>query len=155
MNNGNTGDFDLSLIDPAALQEVQVVYGIAPSSLIGPNTIGGGVNIVTLQPSSTPHALAARSSAARTARTAEPLQSTGTDGRFGYAFSLHAVSSSGSVNQSVLAPPAGPIAPPPTIRASRTSAVTLRATRCSPSCAISSAATTATDICSSTFAIRT
>ncbi|MFY9664697.1 MAG: TonB-dependent receptor, partial [Candidatus Cybelea sp.] len=36
MNNGNTGDFDLSLLDPAALQEVQVLYGIAPSSLIGP-----------------------------------------------------------------------------------------------------------------------
>ncbi|MGA7202087.1 MAG: carboxypeptidase regulatory-like domain-containing protein, partial [Candidatus Cybelea sp.] len=30
MNNGNTGDFDVSLLDPAALQEVQLVYGIAP-----------------------------------------------------------------------------------------------------------------------------
>ncbi len=48
MNNGNTGDFDLSLLDPAALQEVQVLYGIAPSSLIGPNMIGGGINILTL-----------------------------------------------------------------------------------------------------------
>ena len=57
MNNGNTGDFDLSLLDPAALQAVQVVYGIAPSSLIGPNTIGGGINILTLEPTIAPHSL--------------------------------------------------------------------------------------------------
>jgi hypothetical protein len=57
VNNGNTGDFDLSLVDPAALQDVQIIYGIAPSSLIGPNTIGGGINILTLEPSSAPHSL--------------------------------------------------------------------------------------------------
>ena len=30
VNNGGTGDFDLSLLDPAALQEVQLLYGISP-----------------------------------------------------------------------------------------------------------------------------
>jgi outer membrane receptor protein involved in Fe transport len=106
MNNGNTGDFDLSLIDPAALEEVQIVYGIAPSSLIGPNTIGGGVNIVTLQPTITPTGLL-RFFGGSYGTFGGTAQSTGTDGRWGYAFSLHGVSSLGSVNQSVLAPPAG------------------------------------------------
>lgn len=110
MNNGNTGDFDLSLVDPAALQEVQVVYGIAPSSLIGPNTIGGGVNIVTLQPTSTPTGLL-RFFGGTYGTFGGTAQSTGSDGRWGYAFSLHGVGSSGSVNQSILAPPPG-VSPP-------------------------------------------
>ena len=53
VNNGNTGDFDTSLMDPAALQDVQLVYGIAPSSLVEPNTIGGAINVQTLQPTLT------------------------------------------------------------------------------------------------------
>lgn len=102
-NNGNTGTFDLSLIDPAALQDVQLVYGISPSSLIGPNTIGGGINIVTLQPTSTPHSLL-RIFGGTYGDFGSTIQSTGSDGRFGYAFSLHGVTSDGSVNQTILAP---------------------------------------------------
>ncbi len=107
VNNGNTGDFDLSLIDPAALQEVQVIYGIAPSSLIGPNTIGGGVNIVTLQPTLTPHSLM-RIFGGSYGTFGETLQSTGTDERFGYAVSLHSTTSLGSVNKTILAPSVAP-----------------------------------------------
>ncbi len=106
MNNGNTGDFDLSLLDPAALQEVQVLYGIAPSSLIGPNTIGGGVNILTLSPTIAPHSLM-RAFGGSFGTYGATIQTTGTDDRFGYAFSLHGTSSSGSVNQTILAPPPG------------------------------------------------
>ncbi len=105
VNNGNTGDFDLSLLDPAALQDVQVVYGISPSSLIGPNTIGGGINIVTLQPTATPHSLM-RIFGGSYGTFGETLQTTGTGDRFGYAVSLHNANSSGSVNQTILAPPA-------------------------------------------------
>ncbi|MBV9718814.1 MAG: TonB-dependent receptor [Candidatus Eremiobacteraeota bacterium] len=110
MNNGNTGDFDLSLLDPAALQEVQVLYGIAPSSLIGPNTIGGGINILTLQPTIAPQSLL-RIFGGSYGTYGETIQTTGTDDRIGYAFSLHATSSAGSVNQTILAPPPG-VAPP-------------------------------------------
>ncbi len=110
MNNGNTGDFDLSLLDPAALQEVQVLYGIAPSSLIGPNTIGGGINILTLQPTIAPHSLM-RIFGGSFGSFGETIQTTGTDDRFGYAVSIHGATSSGSVNQFVLAPPPG-VAPP-------------------------------------------
>ncbi len=106
VDNGNTGDFDLSLLDPAALQEVQVLYGIAPSSLIGPNTIGGGINILTLQPTIAPHSLI-RVFGGSYGTFGETIQTTGTDDRFGYAFSLHGTTSSGSVNQTVLAPSSG------------------------------------------------
>ena len=110
VNNGNTGDFDLSLLDPAALQDVQLVYGISPSSLLGPNTIGGAVNVLTLQPTVTPHALL-RVFGGSYGSFGETAQATGSDGRFGYAFSLHGATSLGSVNQTVLAP-SPPVAAP-------------------------------------------
>ena len=106
VNNGNTGDFDLSLLDPAALQEVQVLYGIAPSSLIGPNQIGGGINIVSLQPTISPHSLL-RIFGGSYGTYGETIQTTGTADRLGYAVSLHATSSQGSVNQTIFAPPPG------------------------------------------------
>ncbi|HTA40391.1 MAG TPA: TonB-dependent receptor, partial [Candidatus Acidoferrales bacterium] len=102
VNNGNTGDFDLSLIDPAALQSVQLVYGISPSSLVGPDTLGGAINILTLEPTTTPHALL-RGFGGSFGSFGETIQATGSSQRFGYAFSLHRATSSGQVNQSVLA----------------------------------------------------
>lgn len=110
-NNGNTGDFDLSLLDPAALQEVQVLYGIAPSSLIGPNMIGGGINILTLQPTIAPQGLI-RLFGGTFGTFGETVQATGTDDRLGYALSLHGTTSNGAVNQTIIAPSAG--AEPPT-----------------------------------------
>jgi outer membrane receptor protein involved in Fe transport len=104
VNNGNTGDFDLSLIDPAALQAVQLIYGISPSSLVGPNTLGGAINILTLEPTTTDHFLL-RGFGGSFGSFGETLQGTGSSGRWGYAFSLHRATSSGEVNQSVLAPP--------------------------------------------------
>ena len=94
VNNGTTGDFDLSLVDPAALQAVQVIYGISPSSLIGPNTIGGGVNILSLEPTTRPHSLI-RLFGGSYDTFGQTLQTTGTSGRLGYAFSFHNASSSG------------------------------------------------------------
>jgi outer membrane receptor protein involved in Fe transport len=109
-NNGNTGDFDVSLLDPAALQEVQVLYGIAPSSLMGPNQIGGGLNILTLQPTIAPQGLI-RIFGGNLGSFGSTIQATGTDQRWGYALSLHGATSMGFVNTTILAPPAG-IAPP-------------------------------------------
>ena len=88
----------------------RLVYGIAPSSLIGPNTIGGGVNIVTLEPTNTDHTLM-RIFGGSYGTFGETLQSTGSDKRFGYAVSLHGTTSSGSVNQTILAP-LNAVAPP-------------------------------------------
>jgi outer membrane receptor protein involved in Fe transport len=100
VNNGNTGDFDLSLIDPAAMQDVQLVYGISPSSLVGPNTLGGAINILTLEPTTTPQGFV-RGFGGSFDSFGETLQSTGTSGALGYAVSLHRATSAGSVNQSV------------------------------------------------------
>ncbi|HTU80624.1 MAG TPA: TonB-dependent receptor, partial [Candidatus Acidoferrales bacterium] len=97
INNGNTGDFDLSLLDPSVLQNVQVVYGIAPSSLFGPNTLGGAMNVVTLEPTTQPHALV-RLAAGSYNTFGGTIDATGTDERFGYAFSLHRLTSGGQLN---------------------------------------------------------
>ncbi len=101
VNNGNTGDFDLSLMDPADLQSAQVVYGVAPSSLFGPNTLGGAVNLRTLEPTVTQHVLA-RFTAGSFDSFAETLQATGTQGRLGYALSYHRTTSGGEVDDYTL-----------------------------------------------------
>jgi outer membrane cobalamin receptor len=94
VNNGSTGDFDLSLLDPADLVSTQVLYGIAPSSLFGPNTLGGALNVRTLEPTSTPHFLE-RFTAGTFGTFGETLQATGTADRLGYAFSVHRLTSEG------------------------------------------------------------
>jgi outer membrane receptor for ferrienterochelin and colicin len=97
INSGNTGDFDLSLLDPAQLQSVEVVYGIAPSSLFGPNTLGGALNVRTLEPTTTPQTLV-RFSSGSYDTFMQTIQATGTDNRWGYAFSLHRYTSGGQLD---------------------------------------------------------
>ena len=101
VNNGNTGDFDLSLLDPADYGTIELVKGISPSSLVGPDTIDGAINIRTLEPTTTPQGLL-RFSAGSFNSFAETMQSTGTFGRLGYALSLHRATSAGEVNQTIL-----------------------------------------------------
>jgi outer membrane receptor protein involved in Fe transport len=101
VNNGNTGDFDLSLLDPADLQSAQVVYGVAPSALFGPNTLGGAVNVSTLEPTLQPHVLE-RFTAGSYDSYAETLQATGTDARLGYAVSYHRTTSGGELDNYAL-----------------------------------------------------
>jgi outer membrane cobalamin receptor len=97
VNNGSTGDFDLSLLDPADLQSAQVLYGIAPSSLFGPNTLGGALNVRTIEPTAQPSFLQ-RFSAGSYGTFGETLQATGTaNDRLGYAFSFHRLTSAGDV----------------------------------------------------------
>ncbi|HUA09162.1 MAG TPA: TonB-dependent receptor [Candidatus Acidoferrales bacterium] len=98
VNNGNTGDFDLSLLDPADLQDAQIVYGIAPSSLYGPNTLGGALNVVTLQPTAQAHTLV-RFGAGSFGTESGTLAATGSDQRFGYAFSFHRYDSGGQLDE--------------------------------------------------------
>jgi outer membrane receptor protein involved in Fe transport len=101
VNTGNTGDFDLSLLDPADYVGVELVKGIAPSSLVGPDTIDGAINIRTLEPTTDPHGTARISFGSFNA-LAETLNYTGTDDRLGYAFSLHRTTTDGETNQTVL-----------------------------------------------------
>ncbi|HET9342350.1 MAG TPA: TonB-dependent receptor [Candidatus Eremiobacteraceae bacterium] len=88
VNNSNTGDFDLELMDPAEYSSVQVVYGIGPSSLVGANTQGGAINFRTIEPTTEDHGLL-RFTAGSFGTFGETAQATGTDGQFGYALSWH------------------------------------------------------------------
>jgi outer membrane receptor protein involved in Fe transport len=97
VNNGSTGDFDLSLLDPADLQSVQVIYGIAPSALYGPNTLGGALNVLTLEPTTQPRTTL-RFSGGSYDTFGETLDTTGTVDRLGYAFSYHRVTSGGQLD---------------------------------------------------------
>jgi outer membrane cobalamin receptor len=94
VNNGSTGDFDLSLLDPADLTSSQVVYGIAPSALFGPNTLGGALNVRTLEPTTGPQFLE-RFTVGTFDTFGETLQATGSENRLGYAFSFHRLTSGG------------------------------------------------------------
>lgn len=102
VNSGGTGSFDLSLVDPAELAGVQLVYGIGPSSLVGPNTIDGAINVRTLDPTAQGAGLI-RLSVGSYGAFGETLQATGSAARLGYAFSVHRTTSQGEVNgQSIL-----------------------------------------------------
>lgn len=101
INNGNTGDFDLSLLDPADYSSIELVRGISPSSLVGPDTIDGAINIRTIEPTLDPHGLL-RFNYGSFAGFASSLQTTGTvDGRLGYVLSLHRQGTDGEVNENV------------------------------------------------------
>jgi len=110
VNNGSTGDFDLSLLDPADLVSSQVVYGIAPSSLFGPNTLGGALNVRTLEPTTEPHFLE-RLTAGTFDTFGETLQATGTEDRLGYAFSFHRLTSGGDQDETPYPNAAGGFSP--------------------------------------------
>lgn len=100
VNGGATGTFDLSLLDLATFSGVQLIYGIAPSSLIGPNTIGGVINLRTLDPTSDARYLV-RASFGSFGTAAQTVQATGSRDRIGYAFALHHTYAAGEVNQYV------------------------------------------------------
>jgi outer membrane receptor protein involved in Fe transport len=97
VNNSNTGDFDLSLLDPSEFQNLQVVYGIGPSSLVGANTQGGAINFRTIDPTPQQQGLL-RFSAGSFDTFGETLQTTGTEERLGYALSYHRYTTAGEVN---------------------------------------------------------
>ena len=97
VNNGSTGDYDLSLLDPADLQNVQVIYGIAPSSLVGPDTLGGAINIRTLEPTTSAQGLL-RLTFGSYDTTGQTIQATGTDEGLGYALSYHRLTSAGELD---------------------------------------------------------
>lgn len=96
VNNGNAGAFDVSLLDPADLQSVQIAYGIAPTSLFGPDTLGGAVNIQTLEPTQIAQSLF-RVSAGSYGTFGQTAQTTGTSGNVGYAVSIHRTTSGGEI----------------------------------------------------------
>ena len=96
INTGATGTFDLSLIDPAILDEVELIYGIAPTSLVGPDTIGGSVNVRTMEPTTLPRALL-RASYGSYDSTAAIAEATGTANGLGYVAAVDSYATAGDV----------------------------------------------------------
>jgi outer membrane receptor protein involved in Fe transport len=96
MNSANVGDFDLETLDPSMLSNVQVVYGIGPSSLGGANTQGGAVNFRTVEPTAHDAGLL-RVSFGSFGTSSAAAQATGTSDRLGYAFAWHRYNTDGAV----------------------------------------------------------
>ena len=111
MNNANTGDFDLELLDPAMFSSIQVVYGVGPASLAGANTQGGTIDFHTLEPTAQDHGLL-RLSAGSFGTSAYTLQATGTaSDRLGYALSFHHYYSAGAVDDYLVSFRPDPVSP--------------------------------------------
>ncbi len=87
LNDGNTGDLDLSRFPVAAFAAVDVTEGLGPEDSNGSNTFGGAINFVSLQPTLTPH-FNFSGSVGSFGQSELWLNATGTHGRLGYAFAL-------------------------------------------------------------------
>ncbi len=112
LNDGNTGDLDLSRLPVAAFSAVDVSEGLGPGDRMTSNTIGGVVDLVSLQPTLQPHAAVSLSSGSF-GRSEAWTNATGTVGRLGYALALDDQQEAGYVNQDVLLCPPGTTAATP------------------------------------------
>lgn len=98
LNDGNTGDFDLSQFPVAAFNSINVTEGLGPADNVGSNTFGGAVNFVSLRPTQQDHAnFSAGIGSFGTSNMW--LNTTGTMGRLGYALAGAIFNQAGQVNQ--------------------------------------------------------
>jgi outer membrane receptor protein involved in Fe transport len=115
LNDGNTGDLDLSRFPVAAFSSVDLTEGLGPQDAEGSNTFGGAINFVSLRPTLQPHY--ALSLSAGSFGTSEAwLNGTGTQSRLGYALALDDQNERGYVNETVplyTATPLGTAPAPP------------------------------------------
>jgi outer membrane receptor protein involved in Fe transport len=98
LNDGNTGDLDLSQFAVPAFNSVNVTEGLGPTDLNGSNTFGGAVNFVSLRPTEDDH-MAFSSSIGSYGTTQNWLNATGTIGKLGYALAGDDFQQAGQVNQ--------------------------------------------------------
>ena len=100
LNDGNTGDLDLSRLPTAAFSAVDITEGLGPEDSNGSNTFGGAINLISLRPTQAPH-LGFSTSYGSFGQSDTWLNATGTQGRLGYAAALDDQNESGFVNQVV------------------------------------------------------
>ncbi|HKU80630.1 MAG TPA: TonB-dependent receptor, partial [Candidatus Tumulicola sp.] len=98
LNDGNTGDLDLSQFAVPAFNSVSVTEGLGPTDLEGSNTFGGAVNFVSLRPTQDDH-FNFSTSAGSFGTTQSWLNATGTVGKLGYALAGDDYQTAGYVNQ--------------------------------------------------------
>ncbi len=98
LNDGNTGDIDLSQFAVPAFSSVNVTEGLGPTDLEGSNTFGGAVNLVSIRPTLDDH-FAFSGSVGSYGTTQTWLNATGTIGKLGYAFAGNSYHQAGQVDQ--------------------------------------------------------
>jgi hypothetical protein len=98
LNDGNTGDLDLSQFAVPAFNSVNVTEGLGPMDLEGSNTFGGAVNFVSLRPTVDDH-FNLSTSAGSYGTTQSWVNATGTIGNLGYALAGDNFQQAGAVNQ--------------------------------------------------------
>lgn len=100
LNDGNTGDVDLSQFPVPAFNSIDVTEGLGPSDSEISSTFGGAVNFVSLQPTQTPHVnLSGSIGSYGTSQTS--LNATGTSGKLGYALAANNFQQAGEVDENV------------------------------------------------------
>lgn len=100
LNDGNTGDLDLSRLPVAAFSAVDVTEGLGPEDANGSNTFGGAINLLSLRPTKDPH-YAVSLSGGSFGRSEAWFNATGAQGRLGYAAALDDQNEAGYVDQTV------------------------------------------------------
>jgi outer membrane receptor for ferrienterochelin and colicin len=101
IRNGEYGDDDLSSLTPAIYSRTEVVKGVGGTSIFGANTIGGTLNLVTIDPKATEGALASLLVGSYGTSDYDVLD-TDTSGRLGYVFDYHGYNTQGYVPTQLL-----------------------------------------------------
>ncbi|MBV8343847.1 MAG: TonB-dependent receptor [Candidatus Eremiobacteraeota bacterium] len=104
LNDGNTGDIDLSQFAVPAFSAVSVSEGLGPTDAEGSNTFGGAVNFESLRPTLDDH-VSFSGSVGSYGTTQTWLNATGTIGKLGYAFAGDDYHQAGQVDQYALVVP--------------------------------------------------
>jgi outer membrane cobalamin receptor len=98
LNDGNTGDIDLSRFPTAAFSGIDVTEGLGPEDSNGSNTFGGAINFISLEPTQAPH-FSLQTSGGSFGQSETWINATGTHDRLGYALALDDQHEQGYVNQ--------------------------------------------------------
>jgi len=104
LNDGNTGDLDLSQFAVPAFNSVNVTEGLGPADSEGSNTFGGAVNLVSLRPTLQEH-LNLSGSLGSYGTSQSWLNATGTIGKLGYALAGNNFQQAGQVDQYAMVVP--------------------------------------------------
>jgi outer membrane receptor protein involved in Fe transport len=100
LNDGNTGDVDLSRFASSAFSAIDVTEGLGPEDSNGSNTFGGAIDLVSLRPTKLPH-YGFSTSGGSFGQSETSFNATGTVGRLGYAAALDDQNETGFVNENV------------------------------------------------------
>jgi outer membrane cobalamin receptor len=110
LNDGNTGDVDLSEFAVPAFESVDVTEGLGPMDSESSNTFGGAVNFVSLRPTLAQH-VNLSASVGTFGTTQDWINATGMAGKLGYALAGNDYQQAGEVNQSAYVYPVNNAAP--------------------------------------------